>query len=98
MKRNARLTAGHDHLVALRPAWRHRLFDQNALARAGGADGLRGVKVRRRRDINGVHIGVGEQVRFAIVRPRGPVTPGEILGFRPVAAHHGMEARAFRAI
>jgi hypothetical protein len=57
-----------DHPVAGGEVERHRLLAQHVLARFGGCDGLIGVQVNRRRDVDGVDSRVADALAPVGVR------------------------------
>jgi len=56
-----------DHRAALRQRERHRLFHQGVLAGGEGEAGVPGMELVRRRDVNGLHRGLGAQLLHACV-------------------------------
>ena len=61
-QRDARVPARGDHGVALRGTDRHRLFDQNVLARGGSPDHVLLVATVRRRDEDDIDVGTLQEV------------------------------------
>jgi hypothetical protein len=90
--------AGADHLVALRGRARHGLLDVDGLARARRAQRVLAVGAGRRRDVDGIHVGIADQ-GVRIVMPFGDAVPPRVIGrLRAVAAHDGDQAGAVRLL
>jgi len=72
---------------------RHGLFDIDRLARAQGADGIFGMGVGRRGDIDGVDLRIGDEPVGVSVPARHLVAAGVILRQSGRAAHDRRQSR-----
>ena len=86
--------AGFDHPAGVVPRERHRLLDEDVLARLRGANRLLGVQRVGRRDVDDIHGGVAEHGVEVVVGAGGAVLLGERFGAAQVAADGGGERRA----
>ena len=75
---------GQVHRRCLGGRARHRLFDKDVPASLKRGGGVGGMPVDRRREVDRLHAGVGEEVVKAVVHAAGAMAECERLGLRSV--------------
>ena len=88
------LARGSHHRAGVAGAERHRLLDEDVLARLERRDRLLGMQRVRRREVDGVDRGVGEHIRELRVGHDAAVASRERAGLAEIAAADRDDARA----
>lgn len=86
-ERNAGLVAGLDHRLAFGKVARHRLLDIHRLACLRSTQRVRAMRIRWRRNVDRVHVGIVDQGVGIVVPGRHSVPLGVVLRSCAIASH-----------